>query len=124
QQRGYVLARAIDQIDGDGGHRQSASKGSTVTRSPAATSPRASSSTTKQLPATIDERMPEPCGPVVQTSQSPSRNARMPRLYSVRPVFFRIGSSARACHVGGKIRRRPASVKSAGRKISMKDNSD
>src|SRR5437588_10197356 len=111
EKRRHGLAGAVDQLDGEGGgHRQSASNGSTVTRSPAATSPRASSRMTRQLPATIDDRMPEPCGPVVHTSQSPSRNARMPRLYSVRPVFLRIGSSARACHVWGKSRRRPASL--------------
>ena len=39
------------------------------TVSPALTSPRSSSRTMKQLAATIEERMPEPWGPVVRTSQ-------------------------------------------------------
>ena len=43
-------------------------KGSTDTVSPAATSPRSSSITTKQLASVIEVRMPEPWGPVVRTS--------------------------------------------------------
>src|SRR5262249_31411422 len=112
QERGHARAGAVDQIHGQRGRGQahSVSKGSTVTCSPAATSPRLSPSTTKQLPATMENRRPEPCGPVVPTSPSPSRKPRTPRLYSVRPVFLRIGSSARARHVTGKSRRRPASL--------------
>src|SRR5262249_18515182 len=101
---------AIDQLDANAGHQQV--NGSTMTASPTATSPRSSSNTIRQLPATIEERMPEPCGPVVRTSHPPSPWRRTPRLNSRRPVFFRIGSIARACHGSGKRRWRPASLKS------------
>ncbi len=48
---------------------QDTANGSTDTVSPAAMSPRSSSITTKQLASVIEVRMPEPCGPVVRTSQ-------------------------------------------------------
>ena len=52
-----------------GSRAQRAWKSSTQTDSPAATSPRSSSMTMKQLAAVIEVRMPEPWGPVVRTSQ-------------------------------------------------------
>ena len=58
----------IDEVDA---RSVSCQNGSTRTVSPAATSPRSSSSTMRQLPAAIEERMPEPCGPVVRASQRP-----------------------------------------------------
>src|SRR5262249_49464764 len=104
QQVARSLSKGLDEVDAQ---RRGHQNGSTTTRSPGATSPRSSSSTIRQLPATIELRMPEPWGPVVRTYQAPSRCSRMPRLNSRRPVRFRMGSAARASHVSGKIWRRP-----------------
>src|SRR5215471_5381746 len=62
---------ALDQVsvDGSGHGRYRGWKGSTQTVSPVRTSPRSSSITMKQFAAVIEVRMPEPCGPVVRTSQ-------------------------------------------------------
>src|SRR5215471_8416842 len=62
---------ALDQVrvDGGGHGRYRGWKGSTQTVSPVRMSPRSSSITMKQFAAVIEVRMPEPCGPVVRTSQ-------------------------------------------------------
>src|SRR5207302_8462523 len=98
--------QGVDEIDGDAGHQN----GSISTVSPAATSPRSSSSTIRQLPATIEERIPEPCGPVVRASQRPFFHCTIPRLHSRRPFFLLMASIAVASAVSGKRRRRPASL--------------
>src|SRR5262249_15990262 len=105
-----LALHALDEIDRDARHDDSGSvKGSTWTTSPAATSPRASSRTMKQLAATIDERIPEPWEPVVRTSQAPSRYVRLPALHAARAVVGR-GARGRGEKVDGTRRRRPASL--------------
>ena len=52
----------------------------TSTRSPAAQLPVSADSTMKQFACDIDERIPEPCSPVVRTVNAPAPSgARMPR---------------------------------------------
>src|SRR5262249_51682290 len=96
----------IDEIDRDAGH----SKSSIRTVSPTATSPRGSSSTIRQLPAVIEDRIPEPCGPVGRASQPPVFQCTPPRLNSPPPFFLLSASTATASAISGKRRRRPASL--------------
>src|SRR5215475_11759876 len=87
---------ALDQVrvDGGGHGRYRGWKGSTQTVSPVRMSPRSSSITMKQFAAVIDVRMPEPCGPVVRTSQWSCAQERIPRLNSRRLTFLLSGSAA------------------------------
>ena len=78
----------------------------------------------RQLAATIDERMPEPWGPVVDTSKPRSVNRRTPRLNSRRPSRFRIGSSAVAVTHSGSSRARPPSFQRVGRTKRWKQSTD
>ena len=46
-----------------------------------------------QFASDIERRMPEPCDPVMRTCWAPSLPVEMmPRWYSVRPGFLRIGA--------------------------------
>ncbi len=61
-------------------------------------------------------RMPEPCEPVSATCSEPSAaRLTMPRWYSVRPGFLRIGAVLAARSIGSSSERAPAIASSAPR---------
>ena len=69
-----------------------------------------------QLASDIERRMPEPCAPVSLTFQMPSLSgASMPRWYSVRPGFLRIGDREVACRRGKGVTSAPIMRSSASR---------
>jgi aspartyl-tRNA(Asn)/glutamyl-tRNA(Gln) amidotransferase subunit A len=79
----------------------SPSNSMTWTASPAVTLPRSCSSTTSALASLMLRRMPDPWVPVSRTCRVPSVAAdTMPRWYSVRPGFLRIGYEDTACSMG------------------------